>query len=209
VILPSSSLKAREAYDLLTSLIVPRPIAWVSTRDEGGHVNLAPFSFFTGLGSDPPLVTLGISDLAAREGRPARTKDTLRIARETGVLCINLVEEHDAERMNASSGEYPPDVSEAATLGIETVPCESIPCVRIASSRAALECRLVDVHVYGRATKVNLVVAEVVSFTLDDALVEPGTKHASPTSTRPIARLGQTFYAKLGERFSLVRPRIR
>lgn len=199
--LPSSSLKAREAYDLLTSLVVPRPIAWVSTQDAAGRTNLAPFSYFTGLGSTPPMVTLGIADL--RDGRP---KDTLRIARESGVLCINLVEEHDAERMNATSAEYPPEVSEIEALGIATLPCESVPGVRVASARAALECRLIDVHRYGDKVKVNLVVCEVVAFHVADELLEPGTRHASPAEIRPVSRLGKAWYATLGERFALDRP---
>lgn len=202
----SSSLRPREAYDLLTSLIVPRPIAWVSTVDAAGRTNLAPFSYFTGLGSDPPMVTLAIADHPARDGHEPRPKDTSRIGRETGFLCINLVEEHDAEAMNESSREYPPEQSEIDALGIATLPCASIPGVRVASARAALECKLVDVHRYGARVKVNLVVCEVLAFHVDDAILEPGTKHASPERVRPVARLGQGFYARLGERFSLVRP---
>jgi flavin reductase (DIM6/NTAB) family NADH-FMN oxidoreductase RutF len=199
--LAASSLRPREVYDLMTSLIVPRPIAWVSTVAASGHVNLAPFSYFAGLGSDPPMVTLAIAD--RRDGTP---KDTVRIAKETGVLCINLVEEHDAERMNATSAELGPDESEIDAVGIETVPCATISGVRVASSRAALECRLVDIHPYGRKVRVNLLVCEVESFFVDEALFEPGTTHASPSALKPVSRLGQSFYARLGERFALARP---
>lgn len=204
--LPSSSLRPREAYDLLTSLIVPRPIAWVSTVDENGHTNLAPFSYFTGLGSDPPMVTLAIADHPARDGAEPRPKDTTRIARRTGFLCINLVEEPDVEVMNASSREYPPDESEIDALGVPTVPCTSIPGVRVKSARAALECKLVDVHGYGARVRVNLMVCEVLGFHVDDAILEPGSTRASPSLVRPVCRLGQSWYARLGERFSLVRP---
>lgn len=190
----SRDLHARDAYALLTSLIVPRPIAWVTTKDAAGHTNLAPFSYFTGLGSDPPMLTIGISD---KRDAP---KDTLRIARATGVLCVNLVEEHDAERMNASSREFPHDVSEADALGIETVPCTAIDGVRVASARAAMECRVIDVHAYGAKVKVNLVVCEVVCFHHDDAIVDD-------RDLKPIARLGGPRYAKLGERFALERPK--
>lgn len=203
--LRSSALRPRQAYDLLTSLVVPRPIAWVSTRDATGHVNLAPFSYFTGLGSDPPMVTLGISD-----HRDGRAKDTLRIARDTGVLCISLVEEHDVERMNATSVELPSEVSEPVALGIEMQACAEIPCARVATARAALECRLVDVHAYGRQVRVNLLVCEVVAFHLDETLLDEddaeGAVRASPHRVQPVSRLGQTWYARLGERFALVRP---
>lgn len=201
MLLRSDDLRPRQAYDLLTSLVVPRPIAWVSTRDVSGHTNLAPFSFFSGLGSDPPMVTLGIADL--RGGRP---KDTLRIARETGVLCINLVEEHDLERMNGTSAEYPPDVSEPEALGIEMAPCEAIPCARVASARASLECRLVEVHPYGREVRVHLVVCEVIAFHVEDALLEPGGARVASDAVRPVGRLGQSWYALVGERRSVPRP---
>lgn len=194
--LPSSSLRPREIYDLLTSLVVPRPIAWVSTMDKSGRTNLAPFSYFTGLGSDPPMVTIGIAD---RKG--GVSKDTVRNAKETGVLCINLVEEHDLARMNASSGDYAPEVSEIDALGIETEPCVSIAGVRVKSSRAALECKLVDVHSYGAKVRVNLVVCEVVAFSLDEAIKDSN-------DVKPLARLHGAWYARLGERTHLERPKL-
>jgi flavin reductase (DIM6/NTAB) family NADH-FMN oxidoreductase RutF len=194
----SSSLRASECYALLTAIVVPRPIAWVSTRDRSGHTNLAPFSYFSGVGSDPPMISISIANR-----RDGTKKDTLRIAQETGVFCVNLVEEHDAERMNASSGDYPPDVSEVETLQIATTPCAAIDGVRVASARAALECRLVDVHEYGRKVRVNVVIGEVVHFAVADEL------WAAPAhDIRPIARLGDRFYAKLGERIEMLRPRL-
>ena len=186
----------RDAYALLTSLVVPRPIAWVSTKDFAGRTNLAPFSYFNGLCSDPPLVTIGIANR-----RDGTFKDTVRIAEETGVLCINLVEEHDAARMNASSAEMPPHTSEIDALGIETEPCTVIDGVRVKSSRAALECKLVDRHEYGRKIKVNLCVCEVVAFHVDDSIVD-----GRPQGLKPVARLGGHWYAKLGELFELERP---
>lgn len=192
--LAARDLHPRDAYALLTNLIVPRAIAWVSTMDAAGHTNLAPFSYFTGLGSDPPMVTLAIGD---RKDGP---KDTLRIARATGVLCVNLVEEHDAVRMNASSRELPADVSEIDALGIDTLPCVEINGVRVASARAAMECKLLDVHTYGDKLKFNLVVCEVVCFHHDEAI-------ATDEDIRPVARLGGPRYARLGERFSLERPK--
>lgn len=191
----ASDVAPRDAYALLTALIVPRPIAWVSTTDQHGHTNLAPFSYFTGLGSDPPMLTLAIGD---KRDVP---KDTLRIARATGVLCVNLVEEHDAEPMNASSADYPAEVSEFDALTIATLPCTVITGVRVASARAAMECRVVDVHRYGAQVKVNLVVCEVVCFHLDEAMVDD-------SDIKPVARLGGPRYAKLGERFALERPKL-
>lgn len=203
--LSSSSLRPRDCYALLTSLVVPRPIAWVSTQDATGRTNLAPFSYFTGLGSDPPMITLGIS-----QRRDGSDKDTVRIARETGVLCVNLVEEHDAERMNQSAAELPASQSEIDAQGIATLPCAAIAGVRVASARAALECRLVEVHRYGRKVAVNLLVAEVLHFHVDDGLLSAPTPGAPPAASpeliRPLARLGDRFYARLGERLRMERP---
>lgn len=203
--LDASTLRSRDCYALLTSLIVPRPIAWVSTKDASGKTNLAPFSYFSGLGSDPPMITLGIA-----QRRDGSDKDTVRIARATGVFCINLVEEHDVERMNATSADLPAGDSEIEAHGIATVPCVAIAGVRVASARAALECKLVDVHRYGRKVAVNLLVAEVLHFFVEDGLVSasgPGVPPAaSPDAIRPLARLGDRFYARLGERLRIERP---
>jgi flavin reductase (DIM6/NTAB) family NADH-FMN oxidoreductase RutF len=196
----ASSLAPRDAYALLTSLVVPRPIAWVTTLDDDGHVNLAPFSFFNGLGSDPPMITIGFAAL-----RDGREKDTLRLLRKTRAACVNLVEEHDLDRMNDTSAELPAHVSEATRYGIATVPCTSIRGVRVASARAALECSLVDVHVYGRAQKVALAVLEVQGFFVDDAVLnERG--HVRGEELRPVARLGGPHYAALGARTQRERP---
>lgn len=203
--LDAQTLRARDCYALLTSLIVPRPIAWVATMDAAGHTNLAPFSYFSGLGSDPPMLTLAIA-----QRRDGSDKDTVRIARATGALCVNLVEEHDAARMNASSAELPPGESEIERLGIATTPCLAIEGVRVASARAALECRLIDVHRYGRTRAVNLLVAEVVHFFVDDGLLSAGEAGAplaaSAEAIRPLSRLGDRWYARLGERLSMPRP---
>jgi flavin reductase (DIM6/NTAB) family NADH-FMN oxidoreductase RutF len=198
----AATLASRDAYALLTSLVVPRPIAWVTTLHDG-HVNVAPFSFWNGLGSDPPMVTLAV--VARRDGSD---KDTLRLLQQTGVCCVHLVEEPDLDRMNQTSAELPPDESEAVRFGIATVPCTRIAGVRIASARAAMECRLVDVHRYGRRQKVALVVLEVVGFFIDDALLVPGTTPVRVDGARvhPVARLGGDSYAFVGERPVRGRP---
>lgn len=198
-----TQLRTRDVYALLTSVIVPRAIAFVSTRDRQGRENAAPFSYFTGLGSDPPLITLGIANK-----RDGTEKDTLRAARETGVLCVNLVEEPFVAAMNQASAEYPPGVSELAVTGLTSVPCKRIDCVRVAESRASLECKLIDVHRYGSGAGVNLVVAEVVHAFLDDAIVEEGAALVDPTRIHPVARLGGTAYARLDGIFHLERPKV-
>lgn len=198
----AASLAPRDAYALLTSIIVPRPIAWVTTRDVDGHVNLAPFSFFNGLGSDPPMLTIGFA--SRRDGGD---KDTLRLLEKTRACCVNLVEEPDLARMNATSAELPASVSEVKRFGIDVVPCTRIDGVRVASARAALECVLVDVHRYGRKQKVALAVLEVVAFHVDDALLGAAGQ-IDPDRLHPVARLGGPNYALLGARIALERPAV-
>lgn len=195
------TLPTRDAYALLTSFVVPRPIAWVSTQGPNGETNVAPFSYFSGLCSRPLLVTLGIANL--RDGSP---KDTLRWARATGVLCINLVEEALVDEMNQTSAEYPLGVSEFRATGLTPVPCAKIACVRVGEARAALECRLMDVHRYGEGAGVNLVVAEVVSVYVEDRLLGADGKSLDPAQIAPVARLGGAWYGTLGERFQRARP---
>lgn len=196
-----SSLRTRDVYEWLTSVIVPRPIAWVSTLNAGGLPNLAPYSYFSGLASSPPLVTLGIANL-----RDGSAKDTLRNAQESGVLCINLVEENLVEQMNQSSGAYPPEVNEFQETGLTSSPCSKIECVRVKESRVAMECRLVDVHPYGNGPGVNLVVAEVVYMHVADEVLEAGM--VADDRLRPVARLGGTAYASLATTYHLPRPKV-
>lgn len=196
-----SSLRTRDVYAWLTSVIVPRPIAWVSTRSSRGIENLAPYSYFSGLASSPPLVTLGIANL-----RDGKEKDTLRNARESGFLCVNIVEEPFVEQMNRTSGDFPSDVSEFHETGLTSTACTAIPCVRVAESRVAMECRLVDVHPYGNGPGVNLVVAEVIHLHVADELIEDGT--IADDRLRPVARLGGTAYAGIGNAFHLPRPKV-
>jgi flavin reductase (DIM6/NTAB) family NADH-FMN oxidoreductase RutF len=199
-----NALATRDVYGLLTSMIVPRPIAWVSTKAKDGSTNLAPFSYFNGVGSDPMMVSIAIGQKRGPEGFVA--KDTLRNLKATGVCCIHLVEEAMAAAMDNSAADYPADVSEIEALGLATVPTVAIDGVRLVDARMALECRLLDVHVYGRKGTFNLVVAEVVRVHVDDSLLEPeplaqNRPLVDPHLVAPVARLGGPHYARLGERF--------
>lgn len=200
-----AELRRRDAYALMTSFIVPRAIGFVSTQDESGHTNVAPFSYFTGLGSDPPMCMFGIANR-----KDGSEKDTLRIARETGVLCVNLVEAELTERMVQASGDYPPDVSEFTRTGLTPVPCSAIDCVRVAESRASVECRLVDVHTYGREAKTNVVVVEALLAHIADELLDEDAPapRIDPHKITPVARLGGSHYALLGTRLEHARPKV-
>jgi len=198
--LDATTLSTKDAYALLTTVVAPRPIGWLATC-AGDHVNLAPFSYFNALCSDPPMLTVAIAD-----GRGGAPKDTLRLLRETGVFVANLVEPHDLERMNQTSAELPPDVSEARTFAIETIPFAG--AVRVASARVALGCRVVEEHRYGRQKKVTLVVAEVTRVWAADDVVVVGDGAAVVDGARlnPVGRLDGAYYALDGRRVALPRP---
>jgi flavin reductase (DIM6/NTAB) family NADH-FMN oxidoreductase RutF len=201
-----ASLSVKDAYALLTTVVVPRPIGWITTVDSGGdgHVNLAPFSYFNALCSDPPMVTLSIVD-----GRGGVPKDTLRLMQATGLFCVNLVEEHDLERMNQTSAELPPQESEAVHFGIETVPFEG--GVRVASARVAMACRVVEQHRYGRAAKVTLVIGEVLAFHVEDCLLTGDSRSGGGVAVdgallSPVSRLDGPHYGLGARRVTLHRP---
>ncbi|MBL92817.1 MAG: hypothetical protein CMH56_13515 [Myxococcales bacterium] len=192
-----NNLSSKEVYFLLTSLVVPRPIAWISTVDKNGVSNLAPFSYFNGMCSDPPLVSVAIGD--NRDG----PKDSFRAIEETGIFCINLVEAHHAEAMHESSGAFPPEVSEFDVAQVSSVPCDTISCIRVADARAAFECRLVDVHRYGNKKKINLVVAEVIRVHMANDIVMPDQKMANQEAMQVVGRLGDGAYALLQTPFRM------
>lgn len=129
-------LTGRERYGILTSLVVPRPIGWISTHSADGIPNVAPFSFFTALSSSPPLVGASIG---FRKGEP---KDTLRNIRETGAFCVNVCSESLLEAMNLSSGEYPPSVDEISLAGLTAAMGEVVDAPWVAESPAVLECEV-------------------------------------------------------------------
>lgn len=195
-----ADLDVKHAYALLTSTVVPRPIAWITTTDGRGHINIAPFSYFQALCSDPPMLTVSI--VTPRDGG---TKDTLRLLQQTGHCVVHLVEEHDLVRMNETSIELPPDESEAVHAGIETTPWPGLPAVRITSSRVAFACTLVEAKQYGRNAPSTLVVLEVVARWLDPAVVDDSGAIVGDV-LKPVARLGGIQFGLLGERPAIPRP---
>ncbi|TNC47886.1 flavin reductase family protein [Rubellimicrobium rubrum] len=183
------------------AVVSPRPIAWISTRGLDGVDNLAPYSFFNAMASEPPQVVFGSS-----ETKPDRdgTKDSLGNIRDTGVFCINIVEFAAREAMNASSAPHPREVDEFGAAGIAKASCETIPCVRVAGAPAALECRLT--RIVRLAGDANYAVFGVVTgvHLRDDCLVDG---RLDVTRYHPLSRLGYRDYAVVQEVFQMARPR--
>jgi flavin reductase (DIM6/NTAB) family NADH-FMN oxidoreductase RutF len=201
MIVDAAAISSKDAYGVLTTVVVPRPIGWVATS-AGAHVNLAPFSYFNALCSDPPIVMLSIAD-----PRQGGSKDTLRLLQASGRFVVNLVEAHDLERMNQCAAELGADVSEAVTFGIDVVPFGG--AYRVVSARSALSCRVVDVKRYGRKKAVTMVVGEVEQFYLDDAIAsvdDVAGLRVDGSSLKPVGRLDGNHYLVGGQRVVAVRP---
>lgn len=195
-----ASLDPRDAYRLFASVVVPRPIAWVSTVGADGTRNVAPFSFFNAVGGNPPTVMFSIG---ARSGQP---KDTLRNARETGEFVVHIVDEALAERMNRTSGEWPYDVDEFEQAGLATEASSVIAPERIAGAAVAMEGKVTQI-VPVEGTQYTMIVGRIVRYHVRaDLLRESGLVDA--LRLRPVARLGGDEYATIGGVFEMLRPRV-
>jgi len=197
-----SKLSALQAYKILLGSIAPRPIAWVSTISAAGITNLAPFSFFNGVCSDPPALLFCPSTPADRE-----VKDTLRNIRETRQFVVNIVTEQNVEKANQTSATLPPDESEFVAAGVTPLPSFIVKPPRVAESSIHLECELIQVVPVGdpRPGSGNVVIGKVV-FAHVAAEAWDTRGHIDITKTKPVARLAGNDYAPVREIFSLKRP---
>jgi len=182
-------------YKLITNLVVPRPIAWVTTLNPTGTVNLAPFSFFNAVGADPLYIVLSIG--RRDTGEP---KDTAANIRSSGEFVVNMVTVDLLDAMNISASDFPPDESELTAAGLHTAPSVHIATPRLAETQVSLECKLHSAQPVGANT---LVIGEVVMFHVADHLVGPRS-HIDGFS--PIGRLGSpSVYCRTTDRFDLPR----
>lgn len=197
-----ADLSRRQCYALLTTLVVPRPIGWISTRSARGVLNLAPFSYFNALSAAPPLV--GASIARRRRG----PKDTLANIRDSGGFCVNVVTERHLEAMVQTAGDYGPDVNEFDVAGLAMAEADTVDAPFVADCPAVLECRLFREVDLGDAPN-TLVIGEVTMVRLHDTLLEdPERLLVDPQALRPVGRLGAERYTTLGEVRHVPRPRI-
>jgi flavin reductase (DIM6/NTAB) family NADH-FMN oxidoreductase RutF len=199
-ILPDATPPA-DVYRLLIGSVVPRPIALVSTVSPNGTFNLAPFSFFTVVCADPPVLCISVS----RRAQGAH-KDTLANIEATGEFVINIVSEEFAAQMNITSGDYPPEVDEFSLAGLTPVKSDLVKPPRVGQSKVNFECKLTNnVLVSDRPGGSNLVLGEAVCIHVDDGVLEGNRIH--PDRLRAIGRLGGISYSRTADRFELVRPK--
>jgi flavin reductase (DIM6/NTAB) family NADH-FMN oxidoreductase RutF len=204
--------QARQVYKLMTGIIVPRPVALVSTLDRNGVPNLAPFSFFTGVGSNPPTVlfcpvvrsaAVGSADT---DGLPDLRKDTLRNVEETGEFVINVVSEAISDAANATAAEVPPDVDEFVLSGLTPRASEVVRPARVAESPAQMECKLLQVIYTSREPGAGVIVlGEIVRFHVLESLVDDF--RVDPDGLDAVGRMAGNTWVRTRDRIELVRPK--
>jgi flavin reductase (DIM6/NTAB) family NADH-FMN oxidoreductase RutF len=197
MILDPEGLTAPDRYRMLISAIVPRPIAWVTTVSPGGVVNAAPYSFFNGICSTPPLLAVCIG-----RRRDGSEKDTLRNARDTGEMVVNVAPRDLAREMVATSEEFPPEVSEPEVVGLALAASEVVKPPRLAGSPVNLECRVEQLLPFEGTT---MVVGRVLRVHVRDDLWVKG--QVDFDALCPVGRLGGTSYLDpVTGRFEIPRP---
>ncbi|HEV7801671.1 MAG TPA: flavin reductase family protein [Burkholderiales bacterium] len=181
----------REFYQLMTALVIPRPIGWMSTISANGVRNLAPYSYFNLMGSDPFYVAFGSTGV----------KDTLSNLREVPEFVANIVSLHVLEQMNFTSGNFPRDEDEFGWAELTPVPSAKVRPPRVGEAKAHLECEVVQV-VTDRNT--HIVLGRIVHAHVDQTVWKDG--RIDPRLLDPVCRLAGSGYASLGELFSVDRP---
>lgn len=195
-----SDLDLTNRYKLLSSVVVPRPIAWITSLDEEGRLNAAPYSYFNIMGTDPPIVTIG----PQYQNRFQRSiKDTAANIRTRGVFVINVVSEAQAAAMNQTAGPHAAGVSELEVAGLHTAPSVEVGVPRIAGAPACLECREHATLLIGHT---RVVIGEVLHLYLRDDVVDPERFHIDFERLAAVGRLGGGFYTRTRDRFTLDRP---
>jgi len=194
------TLEAQNRYKILASTVTPRPIAWVTTLSEDGVVNAAPYSFFNALGHEPPTLALG---LLAGKGR---FKDTATNILATGEFVVNLVSEKNAEAMNVTCIDAPPDIDELELAGLTPAPSHAVRPPRIAESPVSFECRVLTSLVTGPHQ--TIVIGRILRAHIDDAVVQDHERcYIDTQALRLIGRMhGSGWYARCTDLFQMDRP---
>lgn len=190
-ILPGE-VSGAELHQYLLGAIAPRPIAFASTIDKNGKVNLAPFSFFNCFGSNPPIIVFS----PARSGRSGNTKHTLDNIKDTGECVINAVNYAMVNQMNIASTEYDKGINEFVKSGFTEIPSTIVKPPRVKESPAQLECvvkQIIETGEKGGAG--NLIIAEVVCMHLDESILDENGK-ISPQKIDLVARMGGSWYVR-------------
>jgi flavin reductase (DIM6/NTAB) family NADH-FMN oxidoreductase RutF len=192
----------RQIYNLLIGLVAPRPIALVTSMNEHGVLNAAPFSSYNYLCTDPPIIGMGVMDRPAEKFVP---KDTARNIRRTGEFVVNVVTEDLAHKMNITATDFPSEVNELEMAGFTTTPSQFVKVPRIAEAHAALECKEYVTMEIGRS---RIVLGRVVAMYIEDQFVDPAGPYVRAEELHAIGRMnGLGSYVKTRDAFLTI-PRI-
>jgi len=189
-------------HDPFKSCIVPRPIGWISTLSRAGAVNLAPYSFFNGVASDPPMVMF-----ASNGPAPRPDKDTILNCRETGEFVFNMATWDLREAMNRTSAPAARGVDEFALAGLEPAPSRLVAPPRVKAAPIHMECAvhtIVDLPCESPGGRNAMVVGRVLGIHIADGALGDGM--VDMAKIRPIARLGYMDYTRVDEVFEMLRP---
>lgn len=195
-----AELGARERYKLMIGTIIPRPIALVTTVDENGNVNAAPFSFFNCLSADPPILALGV------ENNPDMSfKDTGHNIRMTEVFTVNIVSFAIAEAMHVCAAKYPRGVDELKEAGLTAMPGTKIAAPYIKEAPAAFECRRHVTLELGKSRQI--IMGEILFAHYGEGIVDERL-HVDPAGIDAIARLGGDTCSTIRDRFEMLTPKL-
>lgn len=194
MIIDPNELDTHSVYKLLIGAVVPRPIAWVSSRSKEGVLNLAPYSFFNVVSREPPMLAFSVGPRTGGEDYP---KDTLTNVRETQEFVVNIVSLSVANAMHETSINHPPEVNEFEKAGLTPAPCEVISTPRVAEAKISMECTLEHLLKLGSD---HLVIGRMQRYHVDDALISNG--RIDTLKLDPLARLAGNF-SKVESMFDL------
>ena len=195
-------MSARQVYNLLSGLVAPRPIALVTSMDEEGRLNAAPFSAYNYLCTDPPVVAIGVMNRPAEHFVP---KDTARNIRRTGEFVVNVVTEDLAQQMNVCATDYPAEMDELEIAGLGTAASQVVKVPRIAQAHAALECRELTTMEIGRS---RIILGQVVAMYVEDQYIDPAGPYVKAEELHAIGRMnGLGSYVKTRDSFLTI-PRV-
>jgi flavin reductase (DIM6/NTAB) family NADH-FMN oxidoreductase RutF len=190
-----------ENYKLLVGSIVPRPIALVTTLSKDGILNAAPFSYFSIIASQPPMISISV------QRKQGVMKDTARNAIETGSFVVHITDESNVHMVNETAANLPPDESEAERAGFTPIASEVIDVPGLKETKIRMECLLekaIPLGGSGDQPACDLLIGRVVRFHFDEDVYESG--NINPDQLNPMSRMAGNEYAKLGTRFSIDRP---
>ena len=190
-----AEITAYQRYKLMASLIVPRPIALVTTIGAEGVVNAAPFSMFNMVGEDPPVVMLSINRL-----QDGHLKDTAANILANQQFVVHITDEAMVEKMHACGESYPPHINELEVVGLTALPAHGVATARIAEAPVAFECVLYETL---ETASRYVFIGEVKWLSVRDGLVDTQAWRVNLQNYHPVARFGASFYLRSGQRFSV------